>query len=443
MAHAYLSFTEADAAEAERIRDAFAQHAISVLGEPEAGRAGPHLPQEVENAIANAFAFIIIISDNALDAPQTRSALDFALANDIPVMPVAFTRADLSSWWLSRLSNTVMVEATRGGDEHLAALISGVGRFSDRLCPVLALMNMKGGVGKTTVAAQVMAALQKRRRNRVVLVDLDPQHNLSQIFLRRSTQHTLIQLDASVISLFEPSGLQGYPSPGDDWRGVNKAEIAPPEPDLIARRLIKTDSAKERFDLICGQFDIAKYAFLETKADIDAARGNFMRAIDALRAQYDLVVLDTNPSASFLTRCAFGVASRILAPVRPDRFSLRGLRLLNEIMTRLLDEPGRAPISVIFNGVDRAQMTEIEQTARDGGFDAGLGFALSRSVLKHRLINSKFLTVREEGMEDDPLAHLAIYRASGLWAGPLKDSLTGIAEEVCALMANQTAREAA
>lgn len=414
-----------------------------MLGNGDAGRSGAHLPADVEAAVANAYALIIIVSENSVDAQQPRGELDFALANDIPVLPVNFSREELSSWWRSRISNTVIAEAECGQDSHLDLLVSGVRRFSDRLAPVIALMNMKGGVGKTTVAAQVFAAMQKRKANRVVIVDLDPQHNLSQVFLRRSTQDTLIQMDSSVISLFEPSSLQGQPSPSEDWKRVNRADVAPPTPDKIARRLIRTKSEKERFDLVCGQFDIAKYAFLERKDDIDAALNNFICSIDVLREHYDLVVLDTNPSASFLTRCAFAVASRILAPVRPDRFSLRGLRLLNDIMTRLLDEPGRAPMSVVFNGVERSQVSEIEQHARSGEFDAALSFPLSRAVLEGRLITSKFLAIREEGMEDDPLAHLAIYRASGLWAGPLKDSLNGIADELAALVYANDARKAA
>jgi len=145
-------------------------------------------------------------------------------------------------------------------------------------------------------------------------------------------------------------------------------------------------------------------------------------------------VLDTNPSASFLTKAAFAVSTRILAPVRADRFSIRGVRLLNDLMTRLLDQPGRPPVSIIFNGVERATVSELESALRAGQLDPQIGFPASRSVLKGRLHTSKFLAVREEGMEDDPLAHLAIYRASGLWGGPLKDSLTSLATQLADAM---------
>jgi hypothetical protein len=91
-------------------------------------------------------------------------------------------------------------------------------------------------------------------------------------------------------------------------------------------------------------------------------------------------------------------------------------------------------MSIIFNGVDRLNESEIEHDLRAGALDPQIGFAASRAVLKGRLTDSRFLAVREEGMEDDPLSHLAIYRASGIWGGPLKESLNAIADELCGLL---------
>ena len=296
---------------------------------------------------------------------------------------------------------------------------------------VISVVNMKGGVGKTTVASQVFAALQRARKNRVLLIDLDPQHNLSQLFFRRSTQDTLVYMDASVISLFEPGAMQEQPSPAENWHLVNTVTADPPRPEELARRLIPDDkSGGGRFDLVCGQFDIAKYAFIDHRSWTDRALANFVAAIDQLRAHYDLIVLDTNPSASFLTTATFAVATRILAPVRPDRFSVRGVRLLNDLMTRLIKTPGRPPISIIFNGVERAVESDIETAMRSGALDPQIGFAASQAVLKGRLHNSRFLAVREDGMEDDPVNHLAVDRAGGSWGAPLKDSLYGLADQI-------------
>jgi hypothetical protein len=98
-------------------------------------------------------------------------------------------------------------------------------------------------------------------------------------------------------------------------------------------------------------------------------------------------------------------------------------------------------MSIIFNGVERAAESELEEAVRSGALDPQIGFSASRAALKGRLHNSKFLAVREEGMEDDPLSHLAIYRAGGIWGAPLKDSLNGIAEELAGLLGMQKGKK--
>jgi cellulose biosynthesis protein BcsQ len=443
MGHAYLAYAGKDAERARSISTGLTAGGVETRSDPDRQRHGSTLAAEAQQAIADSFATIVLISNNSSEDSQVRREFEQALQLAKPVFPVVIDDADLDAWWHERLYNLVRIDAGPDADDPIAALLRGLKRFYDKLCPVITLMNMKGGVGKTTLASQVFAALQKSRRNRVLLIDLDPQHNLSQLFFRRSTQDTLVYMDASVISLFEPSALQDQPSPAENWHLINMSEFTPPRPDQIARRLIPEDKAGGgRFDLACGQFDIAKYAFIDHRAWTERARSNFVRAINVLRENYDLIVLDTNPSASFLTTAAFAVASRILAPVRPDRFSIRGVRLLNDLMTRLIDTPGRPPMSIIFNGVERMAESELETDLRAGALDPQIGFAASRAVLKGRLHNSKFLAVREEGMEDDPLSHLAIYRASGIWGTPLKDSLNSLSDELCALMGLEKAKKA-
>ncbi len=434
MAHAYVSYAKTDVDAADKIAAHFEQAHVVAERDPDRERSGTHLSEAAAKSIAGSFAFIVLFSQHASESAQVRRELERAIEGAIPILPVILDDTPLPPWWQERLRHLVRVDARADDGSHFNALLNGVRRFFDRLCPVISLMNMKGGVGKTTIASQVFAAMQKTRDQRILLIDLDPQHNLSQLFFRRSTQDTLVYMDASVISLFEPSGLQDHPSPAENWHTVNVAAADPPQPEQIVRRLVPEGRTKGRFDIICGQFDIAKYAFLDNKEWIDTARRNFVRSIDVLRDHYDLVVLDTNPSASFLTRCAFAVSTRILAPVRPDRFSIRGVRLLNDLMTRLLEEPGRPPISMIFNNVERAAMSELESDVREGKLDPQIGFSASRATLEHRLHASKFLAVREEGMEDDPLAHLAIYRAGGLWGGALQETLKDISDEIAGLL---------
>jgi cellulose biosynthesis protein BcsQ len=67
-----------------------------------------------------------------------------------------------------------------------------------------------------------------------------------------------------------------------------------------------------------------------------AIKQHFLRSIDHYRSEYDLIVFDTNPNATFLTRCALEAADRVIAPMHADIYSLRGVRLLDRTRLALI-----------------------------------------------------------------------------------------------------------
>ena len=75
---------------------------------------------------------------------------------------------------------------------------------SKRLAPVVAVLNMKGGVGKTTISAHVMRVLYHRHKVKTLLVDLDHQFNLSQALISRATYDRLKANDHTILSTMEP-----------------------------------------------------------------------------------------------------------------------------------------------------------------------------------------------------------------------------------------------
>ena len=113
--------------------------------------------------------------------------------------------------------------------------------------------------------------------------------------------------------------------------------------------------------LIPGSFELTKYSFIPDNDKLKHARDFFKRFISAARADYKLIVLDMNPSSSFLTFAGLSVATDVIAPVRPDKYSVLGL----ELVKRLLDHPAIDPkpnMHIVMNGVPRRNpVTEIEQ----------------------------------------------------------------------------------
>ena len=70
--------------------------------------------------------------------------------------------------------------------------------------PVMAVLNMKGGVGKTTISAHVLRVLFERKRAGTLLLDLDPQFNLTQTLFRRDVYERLKAQGKTILAVMEP-----------------------------------------------------------------------------------------------------------------------------------------------------------------------------------------------------------------------------------------------
>jgi chromosome partitioning protein len=212
--------------------------------------------------------------------------------------------------------------------------------------PVVAVLNLKGGVGKTTLAAHVFREVFSTKRISILLVDLDPQYNLSQQVLAQSRYNTLVSEEKTALRLFEPA-------PTSDFFDVNTSNNQPPGTNTLTVRLrFLILDPNTTISLIPGTFELTKFSFIEDHAKLTHARNYFKRSISQARSAFDLVVLDLNPSSSFLTFCGLSVATDVLSPVRPDKFSVLGLNLVK----RLIDHPLVTPkpnLHIVMNGIKR------------------------------------------------------------------------------------------
>ncbi len=174
-------------------------------------------------------------------------------------------------------SQVVPVEAER------AAAPAG-GRTETR---VIALANQKGGVAKTTTTLNLGVALGELG-HRVLLVDLDPQGNL--------TMSQGMNPDAIERSMFDV---------------------------LVHRVPISEIIASAEVDIAVSSIDLAG-AELALSAQIGRERA-LEKALAEVRDRYDFVLLDTPPSLGLLTINAFVAATGVIVPVQCEYLSLRGL----------------------------------------------------------------------------------------------------------------------
>ena len=160
---------------------------------------------------------------------------------------------------------------------------------------IIAVVNQKGGVGKTTTAVNITAALTELDK-RVLLCDFDPQANAT-------------------------SGL------GGEKRKIKKSiydVVVNEEP--IADVIIKT-----RFgDLLPSSADLAG-AGVEL-ISMPNANYRLKQALEEIRDSYDVILIDCPPSLEMLTLNGLAAADSILVPVQCEYFALEGLSDLMSTM---------------------------------------------------------------------------------------------------------------
>ncbi|KCZ94176.1 ParA family protein [Hyphomonas johnsonii] len=387
-----------------------------------------------DQAIDDAFAMIVLVSASSVRSKTVRADVTRAKARNLRLIPFQIDKARLNGFFKHEVQPHLRLSSTM--PDGTRQLVAEVQAAYKRKCPVLAVMNLKGGVGKTTISSQVFGAWQSALGGRVLLVDLDPQYNLTQAFFDMEYADASAAADRSVISLFERSRLHARDvvSPGERWLSLSTEPFAAVPRAELVHDLMGEDSPGGRLDLISGQFEISKYAFASDAAALDKVKSQFLRMIDHYRSDYDLIVFDTNPNATFLTRCALEAADRVLAPMHPDIYSLRGVRLLNHVIEEQVEAGKRPALSVLFNAVGRSEQSTFEADARNGAYDAKAGFALSKALLKSALPRSGHLVVKAPKEGEPPWKQLLIHSGRGGGLKAIRESLKTIGMELKALV---------
>lgn len=177
---------------------------------------------------------------------------------------------------------------------------------------VVAVVNMKGGVGKSTVTANLGWHSAYKKNHRVLLVDLDPQFNLSQYALGRERyQDFLKKKRPSVYDIFEQTSYS--PLVRKDREGLTDAILQ-----------VKQWTDGSRLDLVPSRLDLS-YTLKSSSYSKIEHLSNFL---EPLKKTYNLILIDCPPTQSMLTDAAYLASGYVLIPVKPEFLSTIGLPLL-------------------------------------------------------------------------------------------------------------------
>lgn len=191
---------------------------------------------------------------------------------------------------------------------------------------VISLINMKGGVGKTTLCREIALYMSTYYSNeeedgtripiRILLIDVDPQANLTQSLLEKYSKETkfytenekgekVLDYKCSVDNIFK-----------EDMVGADR------------KRVIL--NLKENLDLMPGELETI---FIQRQNNSSTPNKLMDYIIEEdLRGEYDFIFLDCPPTYSVYTEMSFYASDYYFVPAVPDAYSILGVDLLEKVV---------------------------------------------------------------------------------------------------------------
>lgn len=200
---------------------------------------------------------------------------------------------------------------------------------------VVSVINYKGGVGKTSLTANLGAELAFRKKN-VLLIDLDAQASLTFSFVRPDEWSRRFEADQTIKAWFDAH---------ESGRKILLESLIQ-TPEIVSRWLRglgSLDIIYSHLGLINVDLELATHL---GGASLEQSRRNFIsihrRLADGLHAlnqshPYDIVLIDCPPNFNIVTKTAIIASDYILVPTRPDELSTLGIDYLMRSIRSLID----------------------------------------------------------------------------------------------------------
>lgn len=215
---------------------------------------------------------------------------------------------------------------------------------------IVALLNQKGGVGKTTTTINLAAALAAYGR-RILIVDFDPQGaasaglGINARALERTIYNELIAAKPNLHEVIVPTSIENL-------------DLVPANIDLSAAEIVLIN-------------EVAREQALS-------------RVLRPVVDDYDLVIIDCQPSLGLLTVNALTAAHGVLIPLEAEYFAMRGVALLTEQIERVQERlnPRLQTDGVLLTMVDTRTLhsREVANSVRQGFGDTVYTTYISRTV---------------------------------------------------------------
>lgn len=208
------------------------------------------------------------------------------------------------------------------------------------MCNVVSIINMKGGVGKTTLTINLAYYLAYLENQKVLIIDFDPQSNSSSAYITYNRYEELLDERKVISEIFT-----------DIDRIIGPVSSRNPKlltlSDLSVN--VRTTKDKGKIDIVVSELELSKVLERSGGAAIEE---RLAKILEEKKKAYDYVLIDCSPTYSVLTNNALMASDYILIPVKPDPFSARGIPMLLkkiEQHNRLHNDKKVEVLGIVFN----------------------------------------------------------------------------------------------
>jgi chromosome partitioning protein len=222
----------------------------------------------------------------------------------------------------------------------------------------IAMLNMKGGVAKTTLAVNLAGAFAKLHDLDVLLIDLDPQYNATQYLVDLNIHPEYVEGDEPTVldvicGEFETrSVLNGQKVGGKDSIDIDK----------LTRTLYKSPEGKGKLDLIPSTLHL-----INAEGTGRGTEHNLQNFVSKIHEKYSYIFIDCPPTYSMFLLSGFLASDYYLVPLKPDPLSTLGITLLERVLAAHSKTFRKSiePIGVVFTMVRQTnEMNNVMDTVK-------------------------------------------------------------------------------
>lgn len=226
---------------------------------------------------------------------------------------------------------------------------------------VISFINMKGGVGKTTLSVNVAYALAYFFDKKVLIVDVDPQFNTTQYLVTPQDYIKYIEDDTrlTVFDIFRTGPLTMPTTVGQGRKEVRPAAT-------LKNTTIPIYHDRGKLDLIPSALEL-----MMLESSTRGTENRLAGFLHSTKNAYDNIILDCPPTTSIFTISAYIASDAFVTPVKPDYLSSVGLALIDSAIVQYQQDFSKSVtlLGVIFNAVNRSYTLDrdIMRQVKDSG----------------------------------------------------------------------------